>query len=158
MCLLERVTAWDDQQIYCEANSHRAPDNPLRAFGRLGAACGVEYAAQAMAVHGALVTEARTDDTHSTSPKSGYLASIRSLTLHVQRLDQIEELLLIHAERLSGDEHTILYRFSLHAGTALLVSGRAVVVLDAMGLPLPLSTRTNPSLNPLAAITAPHNS
>ena len=30
------------------------PDHPLRAHGRLGVACGVELAAQAMAVHGAL--------------------------------------------------------------------------------------------------------
>ena len=30
------------------------PDNPLRSHGRLGAASGIEYAAQAMALHGAL--------------------------------------------------------------------------------------------------------
>lgn len=154
MCLLDRVTAWDSQQIRCEAGSHRAADNPLRAFGRLGSACGVEYAAQAMAVHGALMAEAQTGN-HSTSPKSGYLASIRGLTLHVKRLDDQEELLLIHAERLSGDEHTILYSFSLHAGSALLVSGRAVVVLDATALSLP--AQTNTSLNPLPALTAQQN-
>ena len=55
MCLLDAVTEWDGAHIVCQASSHRASDNPLRAEGRLGAACGVEYAAQAMAVHGALL-------------------------------------------------------------------------------------------------------
>ena len=44
------------------APRHRDPDNPLRAHGRLGAVCGIEYAAQAMAVHGALAG-ATGDDT-----------------------------------------------------------------------------------------------
>ena len=55
MCLLDAVLSWDATRIRCRSASHRTPDNPLRAHGRLGAACGIEYAAQAMAVHGALV-------------------------------------------------------------------------------------------------------
>ncbi|MEO7400204.1 MAG: 3-hydroxylacyl-ACP dehydratase [Polaromonas sp.] len=136
MCLLDRVTAWDEKQISCEASSHRAASNPLRSHGRLGAACGVEYAAQAMAVHGALIAEAGPLGAGggSSVPKVGYLASIRGLTLHVERLDDIDDDLLIHAERLSGDGSTILYSFSLQAGPALLLSGRAVVILDAAAL------------------------
>ena len=138
MCLLDRVTAWDCSQISCEASSHRSNSNPLRAYGRLGAACGIEYAAQAMAVHGALMAETQASaDEASHTPKIGYLASIRSVTLHVERLDDLSDVLTIHAERLSGDASTILYSFSLHAGPALLVSGRAAVVLDATGLVLP---------------------
>ena len=55
MCLLDEVLSWDATRIRCRSNTHRTADNPLRAHGRLGAACGIEYAAQAMAVHGALV-------------------------------------------------------------------------------------------------------
>ena len=55
MCLLHAVSQWDERRIVCEALSHVDPDNPLRAQGRLGAANGVEYAAQAMAVHGGLL-------------------------------------------------------------------------------------------------------
>jgi predicted hotdog family 3-hydroxylacyl-ACP dehydratase len=140
MCLLERVTAWDANQITCETNSHRAADNPLRAYGRLGASCGIEYAAQAMAVHGALIAEAfASADGTIPEPQVGYLASIRSVMLHVERLDDIRGPLTIHVERMSGDASTILYGFSLHAGPALLLSGRAVVVLNAAGLALPLA-------------------
>src|SRR5262250_1492609 len=83
MCLLDEVLSWDAARIRCRSGSHRAADNPLRAHGRLGAACGIEYAAQAMAVHGALV--AASDPLASTMARSvrrsidraavGYLAS-----------------------------------------------------------------------------------
>ena len=62
MCLLDAVLAWDSGQIHCRASSHRQPDNPLRAAARLGAACGIEYAAQAMAVHGALLAPSDRSD------------------------------------------------------------------------------------------------
>ncbi len=143
MCLLERVSAWDTQQIRCEASSHRDSNNPLRAHGQLGAACGIEYAAQAMAVHGALLAESGAGAA-SQGPTLGYLASVRGVTLHVDRLDDLSDALSIHAERLSGDSTTILYRFTVHAGRRLLLSGRAAVILDAQGLALPQAGTTIP--------------
>lgn len=140
MCLLDAVTTWDDTHIQCLATSHLVPTNPLRAQGRLGAACGVEYAAQAMAVHGALVGESMAGATQSRSPRGGYLASIRSVTLHVDRLDTLTAPLQISAERITGDDNTVLYRFSLTAGETALLSGRAVVVLDASALVRPPGT------------------
>ena len=131
MCLLDAVLAWDEEQICCEANSHRASDNPLRAHGRLGAACGVEYAAQAMAMHGALVGESATED---APPRAGYLAGVRGVTLQVDRLDDIAGPLTVKAERVTGDANTVLYSFGLHSGTRTLMTGRAMVVLDASAL------------------------
>lgn len=129
MCLLGSVTAWDDHTITCEAVSHRAADNPLRAHGRLGAACGVEYAAQAMALHGALMAESVAGP--GDAPRAGYLASLRSVTLHVDRLDTLAGPLLVEAERMTGDGNTVLYSFSVKSGDTCLLSGRAAVVLDA---------------------------
>lgn len=143
MCLLERVSAWDTQQIRCEASSHRDSNNPLRAHGRLGAACGIEYAAQAMAVHGALLAESGAGAA-SQGPTLGYLASVRGVTLHVDRLDDLSDALSIHAERLSGDSTTVLYSFTVHAGRRLLLGGRAAVILDAQGLALPQPGTTIP--------------
>lgn len=128
MCLLDAVTEWSDAAITCRATSHTDPANPLRAEGRLGAANGIEYAAQAMAVHGALIAG---DD---AAPRQGYLTSVRSVSLHVARLDDLPGELDVCAERLSGDSNNILYQFSLsHAGRCLL-EGRAAVVLDASAL------------------------
>jgi predicted hotdog family 3-hydroxylacyl-ACP dehydratase len=125
MCLLDAVQAWSAERITCTAVSHRDPENPLRANGRLGAASGIEYAAQAMAVHGALLAP------EGGPPRQGYLASVRGVTMHVPRLDDLPGELLVQAERLSGDELRILYGFSVsHAGRCLL-EGRAAVLLDA---------------------------
>jgi predicted hotdog family 3-hydroxylacyl-ACP dehydratase len=125
MCLLERVDAWDAQRLRCIASSHRALDNPLRSHGRLAAVCGFEYAAQAMAVHGALLAP------HQISPRSGFLASVRSAILHVGRLDDIAAELTVQAELFSGDGNTILYDFSVHADGQVLLERRAAVIIDA---------------------------
>jgi predicted hotdog family 3-hydroxylacyl-ACP dehydratase len=125
MCLLDAVLDWSATAISCRALSHTDPANPLRAAGRLGAANGIEYAAQAMAVHGALLAPA------GAPPRQGYLTSVRSVTLQVARLDDLPGELEVTAERLSGDSNHILYQFAVrHAGRCLL-EGRAAVVLDA---------------------------
>ncbi len=135
MCLLDEVTTWDDSHISCQSNSHLAPDNPLRAHGQLGAACGIEYAAQAMAMHGALVAESQSHGEAAPGPtRGGYLASVRSVTLHVERLDTVVGPLTVNAERVTGDTNTVLYNFTVQAGTQPLLVGRAVVVLDASAL------------------------
>ena len=125
MCLLEAVVDWSPATISCRATSHTDPANPLRAEGRLGAASGIEYAAQAMAVHGALLADA------GGRPRQGYLTGLRGVTLHGARLDDLPGDLSIQAECLSGDGTNVLYHFSVsHAGLCL-VDGRAAVVLDA---------------------------
>jgi predicted hotdog family 3-hydroxylacyl-ACP dehydratase len=129
MCLLDRVLEWDDSRVVCRATSHRDLDNPLRAHGRLGAACGIEYAAQAMAVHGALLVA------DGLPPRIGYLTSVREVELRVPRLDQVAADLDVEALRFSGDENNIVYRFFVRAGQQELLCGRATVVLDAERTP-----------------------
>jgi predicted hotdog family 3-hydroxylacyl-ACP dehydratase len=138
MSLLDEVLSWDAARIRCRSGSHRATDNPLRAHGRLGAACGIEYAAQAMAVHGALVAAsdplASTVSTNvrgSIGAAIGYLASVRDVALHVARLDDLEADLIATAERITGDGRTVLYEFSVWGALQLLLSGRASIVFDA---------------------------
>jgi predicted hotdog family 3-hydroxylacyl-ACP dehydratase len=125
MCLLAAVDAWDAQHIRCRATSHRAADNPLRDGDALPATSAIEYAAQAMAVHGALLAPA------AGAPRTGYLASVRGVALHVARLDTIADTLEIRAERIGGDDNNVLYAFIVSAAGAPLASGRAAVILDA---------------------------
>jgi len=125
MCLLDSVETWDAERIVCRASSHRNADNPLRAHGRLGISCGIEYAAQAMAVHGALAVSG------GEQPQIGYLTSVRSVALHATRLDDIATDLEIEAIRRSGNQHSILYDFSVRSNQSELLSGRAAVLLDA---------------------------
>jgi predicted hotdog family 3-hydroxylacyl-ACP dehydratase len=126
MCLLDGVVYWDAGRIVCMSRSHHAADNPMRSNGHLPALCGVEYAVQTMAVHGGLT--GKTDG----RPRLGYLASLRELECGGERLDLAGEL-LVEAELLAGDGANVSYRFSLRVGEVKLLSGRALVVLDAAG-------------------------
>lgn len=126
MCLLDYVASWDTHSIQCSASSHRAADNPLRAFERLGIACGIEYAAQAMAVHGALLAPA-----DSTRAQVGYLVSVRSTQLYLPRLDDIAADLLVEATCIARSDNDVLYQFSVSALGRMLLEGRAAVVLNA---------------------------
>lgn len=125
MCLLDRVLAWDASSIDCCANSHHHSHNPLRHANRLGVVNGIEYAAQAMAVHGALLAGT------NAAPAAGFLTSVRNVIWHSPTLDTAGAELLVHAERLSASDQTILYAFSLHSDERCLLTGRATVLLDA---------------------------
>ncbi|CAN7402958.1 hydroxymyristoyl-ACP dehydratase [Variovorax paradoxus] len=125
MCLLDRLERWDAESIHCSTRTHAQPDNPLRTTGGLLAPNAIEYAAQAMALHGGLLAA------EGSSPSAGFLASARSVRLSVARLDDIDGALQVQARRLSGDTHQILYEFAVSdSGARVLAEGRAVVVLN----------------------------
>jgi predicted hotdog family 3-hydroxylacyl-ACP dehydratase len=125
MCLLQALLAWDEAHIVCRATSHRALDNPLRTAAGLSATAAIEYAGQAMALHGALLARAQ-----GAAMRPGMLASARSVELHRLRLDDLAGALQVSAWRLAGDERQILYRFELSHQGEPVVSGRAAVVLE----------------------------
>lgn len=127
MCLLNRVVSASPEGVVCTASSHRSPSNPMRLDGRLGAACGIEYAAQAMALHGALIADQRGAERSSM----GFLVSVRAVSLHVSRLDDVEGDLTVAVlcEADNGDH--CVYGFSLKASGQPLLEGRAMVILSA---------------------------
>ena len=125
MCLLGHLEAWDRERIVCIAQSHRDDANPLRSATGLLAPCAIEYAAQAMALHGALIGQAA-----GTPARPGYLASARGVRLQALRLDDLAGPLRIEATRAAGDEKQILYAFRVSHDGATIAEGRATVVLD----------------------------
>ena len=131
MCLLARLDAWDGAHIVCAATNHRNAEHPLRTRRGLLAPCAIEYAAQAMALHGALIGQAA-----GTPATPGYLASARGVQLQVLRLDDLPmpatgaDELRIEAARHAGDARQILYGFTVHHAGRLLAQGRAAVVLN----------------------------
>lgn len=126
MCLLDEVLEWSPERIRCRIGGHRDAGHPLRSNGRLGISCGIELAAQAMAVHGALIA-----DPSAGKPRGGLLASVRGVRMHVSRLDDVQSDLICDAVRVAGDAGTALYEFELHASERPLLSGRATVVLGS---------------------------
>ena len=124
MCLLETVESCDETLIRCTATSHLDPDNPLRRAGVLWAICGLEYAAQTMAVHLSLASG------RCGQPRTGLLGEVRELRLDAGRLDEVAAPLSIEATRILDDDRCAMYRFRVAAGGREILSGRASVFLD----------------------------
>ena len=119
MNLLDAIVEWDDSCVRAVARNHRLPDHPLRRSGELPSVCGIEYGAQAAAAHGALASRAPS--------AAGMLASVRSIVMHVRRLDDVPGDLDVFAERLAGDDSGVLYRFEIASADRPLVEGRVAV-------------------------------
>ena len=86
----------------------------------------IEYAAQAMALHGAL-----TGDDAGNLATPGYLASARGVRLHRLRLDDLDGDLRVEVRRGAGDGRQILYTFEVSHRGAAVADGRATVVLNS---------------------------
>jgi predicted hotdog family 3-hydroxylacyl-ACP dehydratase len=142
MCLLDEVLMWNPGRVQCRSSTHRDIANPLRSRDRLAAVCGIEYAAQAMAVHGALIASRITPSSQSAAV-AGYLASVRNVALFARRLDDVESDLVAAAELVTGDEHTVLYDFSVSGNERVLVAGRATIVFNVALRELSLGSRTS---------------
>ena len=126
MCLLDTTDSWDATGIVCGSMSHTRIENPLRCGGQLPAVAGIEYAAQAMALHGALATQRE-----RAAP--GMLASVRDVVLHVARLDDITDRLTVSAKQLVAQKRHLLYSFLVEGGGRVLLEGRIAVALGIEG-------------------------
>jgi predicted hotdog family 3-hydroxylacyl-ACP dehydratase len=131
MLMIDRVHRWDDAAIVCESARHLDPANPLRRAGGLPAVCGLEFGAQAMAIHGRLVASG------SAAPQGaarfGMIIAANELRWKHDLLDAAGPLLTIRAWRLFGSDNQIVYGFALDGREPDLVCGRASVVLAAPG-------------------------
>jgi predicted hotdog family 3-hydroxylacyl-ACP dehydratase len=127
MNLLEEIVSWDAQGLKARATGHRDVKHPLRRGDELPIACGIEYGAQAVAAHGALVAQG--------AAGAGFLASVRSVSFHATRLDDLPGDLDISVEQLGGGQAGMLYRFSVASGGQALVEGRLAIMLAAVQSP-----------------------
>lgn len=125
MCLLDSVKSWDSTSIRCLSWRHLSKDNPLRGPKGLGVLSGVEFAAQAMAVHSRLSAGSE------SRPTAGYLVSLRDVKCRNLCFSELDRELLIHANLLMGDEKQAIYTFAVGCADTELISGRAAVILEA---------------------------
>jgi len=125
MCLLDEVVAWDETRLHARSASHLRADNPLRGDGVLHAVNLCEYAAQAMAVHGAL----RERDAGGTA-RPGFLVALREVELKAERIDDLPGKLQVHVEYLIVMADSLQYAFRVEHGGNVLASGRAAVMLQ----------------------------
>ena len=124
MCLLDAVERWDETSILCTTASHRDATNPLRRDNRLEAICGLEYAAQAMAVHVGLLDQGK-----ERRLTVGYLGAVKNLMLQATRLDDVKGDLTVQATRLVGEVNSFIYAFRVSGGREEYLEGRASIFL-----------------------------
>lgn len=121
MCLLERIIEWDQDHVLLTTTTHQRRDNPLRHQGRLRAVNLCEYGAQAMAVHGALISGAPST--------AGMLVSLRSVEFSRDHAEDLTGELLVSARCLQATPTSQQYHFEVRHGEQIIVSGRAAVIL-----------------------------
>jgi predicted hotdog family 3-hydroxylacyl-ACP dehydratase len=121
MVLLSQVEWWDDAALECTATSHLADANPLRRFGRLSSLCAIEYGAQAIAAHGALLA--------SGPPDPGFLVSVRDFELWAVTIDEVGPVLAIRAHAVRRDGRGAIYDVSVGSPSTPVAAGRIGVLL-----------------------------
>jgi predicted hotdog family 3-hydroxylacyl-ACP dehydratase len=124
MCLLEAVVDHDEQTISLTTTTHRSPDNPLLVAGRLRAVNLCEYGAQAMAVHGALLAQAK-----GLKAPPGMLVALRSVTFTCDYVEGLPGELHVQARCLQATPSSQQYEFTISHQGMTIASGRAAVLL-----------------------------
>ncbi len=119
MCLLGAVVDWDATQIVCTA-SEPSGAHPLLSGDDLPGIAACEYAAQAAAVHGALV-----EGKHA--PVAGMLAKLMDVDLHLAVFPRAGGALTVRAQQISRVAKGCLYAFVVEDATARVASGRLMV-------------------------------
>ena len=117
MCLLDRVLDWDARHIRCAAENHGDADHPLREHGGLPVWAGIEYAAQAAAVHGALLLA-------TAQPRAGVLGKLSNVRPGCEWLDRVASPLVFDATLLHRDPSGGVYAFEARGDGALLLQGQ----------------------------------
>lgn len=127
MCLIDGVESWDEETISCISNSHKFENNPLRSNNQLSTVNAIEYGAQAMAIHGALLAK----KTNHSFP-AGYLAAARDVKFGmIQRLDTLELPLTINSTKMLSSGGNLMYSFQIHSGDEFVMSARLTVAAQA---------------------------
>ncbi|MDB5896802.1 MAG: 3-hydroxydecanoyl-[ACP] dehydratase [Ramlibacter sp.] len=121
MCLLDAVTEWSADSIACTSGWPGA-DHPLARNQRVPAIVATEYAAQATAVHGALLED-------SGRARAGMLATLMDVQLAAASMPAQGDALSIRAHLLSRSPAGCMYSFEVAAAGAPIASGRLMVAL-----------------------------
>jgi predicted hotdog family 3-hydroxylacyl-ACP dehydratase len=120
MVLLDRVIEWDAASLTCGTRTHLDAHNPLREPEGLPVWAGLEYAAQAAALHGSLLG--------SGAPRRGYLALARDVHPFCELLDGIEGELVVRSTLVHADPSGAIYHFELACPTRVLLTGRTTLM------------------------------
>lgn len=119
MVLLDTVMHWNTTHIVCSAAAPD-PSHPLARDGVVPSVIAVEYAAQAAAVHGALLDG-------RAAPTPGVLAKLTQVKLHTAHMPTNCGLLAVNAELIRRGAAGCVYNFEIACVHEIVASGRLMV-------------------------------
>ena len=122
MSLLHTVSYADSLLLKASAISHLNSNNPLRLNDKLASINGIEYAAQAMAIHGFLLSK-------EDAVQKGYIASVRNIEIKTPFFPETESVIKIEVQQLMSDTNGFTYQFHISAGKKTLISGKITIFL-----------------------------
>ena len=126
MSLLDTITHADQLTLSASAVSHLNNDNPLRLNNKLSSINGIEYAAQAMAIHGFLLSELKHTE---ASAQTAYIATVRNIDIVSPFFPENESVIKIEVEQLMSDTNGFTYQFHISGGKKVFISGKITVFL-----------------------------
>lgn len=127
MCLLDAVTQWGAGQIVC-SSAEPGDSHPLARDGVVPAIAAAEYAAQATAVHGALLEA-------TSQPRAGMLAKLMDVNLHSACFPPGGGAVTVNATLLSRLGGGCLYAFEVGSAGRPIASGRLIVAFATSAAP-----------------------
>ncbi len=124
MCLLEEVHTYTQDQICCRTSTHLSPDNPLKQNGMLSKMHLIEYAAQAIAIHGGIL-----DRENTCKPRLGYIAAVKSVEWF--GFDTTAKFLEVRGSVVLSDDNSKLYDLTvIHPDGTISCTARVLVALQ----------------------------
>jgi predicted hotdog family 3-hydroxylacyl-ACP dehydratase len=117
--MLDEVTGWDDEQIQCRSTQFASDHNPLFEGGRLETVLLIEYAAQAAAIHAALL------QSELGKPRPAYIGAVKNIEL----LQAVDNTLAIEisAHCLLNNSSGAIYEFVATQDNCALIKGRLIL-------------------------------
>jgi predicted hotdog family 3-hydroxylacyl-ACP dehydratase len=126
MCLIDAVTQWDASHIECVCAGPTTA-HPLARDGRLPAIAAAEYAAQATAVHGALLNDQQ--------PRAGMLAKLAGVDVGVPCFPVGATVITVRADLVGRIDAGCLYAFQVSADSQPIARGRLMVAFANASAP-----------------------
>lgn len=124
MQLIEQIISADETHVLCTARDHSGADYPLRIDGHLAPISLVELGAQAAAAHASLFGIG--------GHHAGLLLALHGVDILDGAAIEAGDRLQAKAERLHFDESGARYSFSVMAGDRVVLSGEAMLRMEAV--------------------------
>lgn len=119
MCMLDEVVSWDSDHIQCRSTHFAGDHNPLFEGGRLETVLLIEYAAQAAAIHAALL------QSELGKPRPAYIGAVKGIEL--LRAVTNDLAIDISAHCLLNNSSGAIYEFIAKQDNCALITGRLIL-------------------------------